>query len=98
MILIEEIKTNNGKLYVLGTIFGISTVIISLIHAIGCLNDKTKFVDIEIIILNYIFSFGLLLKLPYIYNNILSRISTIILIIGILSSATIYLIAYIKKY
>ena len=100
--LIQEIntasKTNKGKLFLLGAILGFVTFTISIINAIDCLHNKNKDVHIEIILVNYILVLSLLLKLPYLYSKVLSRLVTIIMIIGFTISGTIYLIAYIKKH
>lgn len=102
MVLIQEIKTesetNVGKLFILGSILGFVTFTISIINAIDCLHNKNKVVHFEIILVNYILALSLLLKLPYVYSKILSRLVTIIMIIGFTISATIYLIAYTKNH
>lgn len=102
MVLIQEIKTasktNKGKLFLLGAILGIVTFTISIINAIDCLHNKNRDVHFEIILVNYILALSLLLKLPYLYSKILSRLVTIIMIIGFIISGTIYLIAYTKKH
>ena len=64
-----ESKTNLGKLYILGTVASILTLIINIIYSIKCLNDKTIDVHIETILINYLFVLSLLFKLPYLYIN-----------------------------
>ena len=93
-----ESKTNLGKLYILGTVASILTLIINIIYSIKCLNNKTIDVHIETILINYLFVLSLLFKLPYLYSMVLSRLVTIIMIIGFTISGTIYLVAYTKSH
>ena len=99
-MVLKEIKTesgtNIGKLYILGTVASILTLIINIIYSVKCLTDKTIDVHIETILINYLFVLSLLFKLPYLYSRVLSRLITIIMIIGFTIAGTIYLIAYTK--
>ena len=96
--ILNATKTTKGKLYILGTLIGFSAFTLSISSAISCLLDDNKKVRLEIIFMNFLMAFSILFKLPYIYDKVLARIVSIIMLLGFITSSIIYLIAYFKNH
>lgn len=91
-------ETTKGKLFILGTLIGFSAFSLSIASAVSCLLDDNKEVRLEIIFMNFLMAFGILLKLPYIYDKVLARIVSITMLLGFITSSIIYIIAYFKNH
>jgi len=96
--ILEAAETTKGKLFILGTLIGFSAFTLSISSAISCLLDDNKKVRLEIIFMNFLMAFSILFKLPYIYDKVLARIVSIIMLLGFITSSIIYLIAYFKNH
>jgi Ca2+/Na+ antiporter len=92
---LKDIKTNGGKLYIIGAIIAFISFTFGIIDAVNAYKAKEK-IHKEIFISFLLLSFSLLLKLYYLKTKPLAFINALILCIGFLIPAIIYLITYIK--
>lgn len=96
-MLLKDINTLNGKLYALGFLLALFSFIFAIIDSINTLDNKDKKVSPILFISFFLLSVSCFVKAPYIYTKTLSFINLMIMGVGYLTPAIIYLIAYTKQ-
>lgn len=92
---LRDIKTTGGKLYIIGALIAFVSFIFGILDAINAYKDKEK-IHKEIFISFLLLSLSLMLKLYYIRTKPLAFINGLVLCIGFLIPAIIYIITFIK--